>query len=59
MVAKLEMISILLILLYILIIGPILIGFVLLFIANIDSLFTLLEDTSKDLMDDLNDMWKR
>lgn len=54
-----EIMNILLILLYILIIGPILIGFVLLFIANIDSLFTLLEDTAKDLMDDLNDTWRR
>lgn len=54
-----EIINILLILLYVLIIGPILIGFILLFIANIDGLFSLLEDTTKYLMDDLNDMWKR
>jgi hypothetical protein len=59
MVAMSEMVNILLILLYILIIGPILIGFVLLLMADIDSLFTLLEDTAKDLMDDLNDTWKR
>lgn len=54
-----EMVNILLILLYILIIGSLLISFVLLFIANIDGLFSLLEDASKDLMNDLNDMWKR
>jgi hypothetical protein len=59
MVAMSEVVNILLILLYILIIGPILIGFVLLLMANIDSLFTLLEDTTKDLMDDLNDVWRR
>ena len=54
-----EMVNILLILLYILIIGPILIGFVLLLMVNIEELFSLLEDTAKDLMDDLNDTWRR
>ena len=54
-----EMMDILLILLYILIIGPLLIGFVLLFIANIDGYISLLDDVTKDLMDDLNDVWRR
>lgn len=53
------MVNVLLILLYILIIGPILIGFVLLIIANIDGYVSLLDDVTKDLMDDLNDVWRR
>lgn len=54
-----EMVNILLILLYILIIGPILIGFVLFFIATMDGHVSLLDDVTKDLMDDLNDVWRR
>lgn len=54
-----EVVNILLILLYILIIGPILIGFVLLFIATMDGYVSLLDDVTKDLMDDLNDVWRR
>ena len=59
MVAISEVVNILLILLYILIIGLILIGFVLLIIANIDGCVSLLDDVTKDLMDDLNDVWRR
>jgi hypothetical protein len=59
MVAMSEVVNILLILLYILIIGPILIGFVLLFIATMDGHVSLLDDVTKDLMDDLNDVWRR
>ena len=54
-----EVVNILLILLYILIIGPILIGFVLLFIANIDGLFSMFDTFIDITKDDLNDVWKR
>lgn len=54
-----EVMDILLILLYILIIGPILIGVILLLIVDIDGFLSLLEDTSKDFMSDLEDTWRR
>ena len=54
-----EMVNILLILLYILIIGLILIGFVLLIIANIEGLFSMFDTFIDITKDDLNDVWKR